>query len=231
MWEQLEERVLFDAVIDQPFPNDLDGDLTDAGALVSNVDNQSVDKEIERLSKGAETLDPGEIAFVDTAVEDLDTLLQELDDIENLEIVFLDPTKDGLRQIADHLDGREQITAIHILSHGDDGEINLGNSVIGGDQLESQYGDVLAQIGRALSDDGDILIYGCNFGQGDAGREAAAALATATGADVAASDDLTGASKLGGDWESGSCAGDDRDASLRDRRLPRRSGHGHFAFG
>ena len=48
---------------------------------------------------------------------------------------------------------------------------------------------------------GDLLIYGCHFGAGTTGRLAVQALARATGADVAASDDLTGNAALGGDWD------------------------------
>ena len=46
-----------------------------------------------------------------------------------------------------------------------------------------------------------ILIYGCSFGAGRAGRAAVRALARATGADIAASDDPTGSAAFGGDWD------------------------------
>ncbi|NJN49429.1 MAG: DUF4347 domain-containing protein, partial [Alkalinema sp. RL_2_19] len=52
-----------------------------------------------------------------------------------------------------------------------------------------------------LSENADILIYGCNFAQGESGERAADTLAQLTGADIAASDDLTGATDLGGDAE------------------------------
>ena len=47
----------------------------------------------------------------------------------------------------------------------------------------------------------DFLIYGCNYGEGETGQAAAARLAQLTGADVAASSDLTGSTALGGDWD------------------------------
>ena len=53
----------------------------------------------------------------------------------------------------------------------------------------------------ALSDDADILVYGCNFAAGEKGAEAVMLLAGLTGADVAASEDLTGAARQGGDWD------------------------------
>ena len=55
-------------------------------------------------------------------------------------------------------------------------------------------------IGRALTDSGDILLYGCNVAAGDAGQSFIEALAQYTRADIAASTDLTGASSLRGDW-------------------------------
>lgn len=50
----------------------------------------------------------------------------------------------------------------------------------------------LAGIGAALSEHGDILLYGCNVAEGAMGLQFIDALAQATGADVAASTDTTG---------------------------------------
>jgi len=77
----------------------------------------------------------------------------------------------------------------------------LGDAVITQDELESDYSDAMAQIRGSLSEDADLLIYGCNFGEGDTGEDAVTTLSELTGADVAASDDLTGAADKGGDWD------------------------------
>ena len=47
---------------------------------------------------------------------------------------------------------------------------------------------------------GDILIYGCDVSEGSTGLQLIDSIAKATGADVAASRDLTGAARLGGNW-------------------------------
>ncbi len=47
---------------------------------------------------------------------------------------------------------------------------------------------------------GDLLLYRCDVAAGGAGHAFIDDLATATGADVAASTDLTGGASLGGDW-------------------------------
>ena len=62
------------------------------------------------------------------------------------------------------------------------------------------YNNQLQQWGNVLADNGDILIYGCNVATGD-GTDFVEQLSEITSADVAASDDLTGNSALGGNWE------------------------------
>ncbi len=55
-------------------------------------------------------------------------------------------------------------------------------------------------IGQALDDQGDVQIYGCEVGQGNAGRAFVGALAAALGAPVAAYSAPVGHADLGGDW-------------------------------
>ena len=52
-----------------------------------------------------------------------------------------------------------------------------------------------------MSGDADILVYGCDFAGGNAGELAVSTLAQITGADIAASHDITGNEQLGGDWD------------------------------
>jgi large repetitive protein len=54
---------------------------------------------------------------------------------------------------------------------------------------------------NSLSENGDILLYGCNVANDGTGQEFIDTLASITEADVAASDDVTGNSALGGDWD------------------------------
>jgi len=60
---------------------------------------------------------------------------------------------------------------------------------------------VLSTWSTLLQDDADILLFGCNVGEGELGYSFVKTLAELTGADVAASDDLTGHESHGGDWE------------------------------
>ncbi|WP_190275852.1 DUF4347 domain-containing protein [Thiorhodovibrio frisius] len=139
-----------------------------------------------------------EILFIDAAVPDAEQLASGVRD--GVEVVWLSSDQPALGQIAAHLTDRAGLGAIHIVSHGSAGTLNFAAGAVDVGSLRAE-GDALATIGGSLSDDGDILLYGCDLAADDAGLAFIDALAEATGADVAASDDRTGAADLGGDWD------------------------------
>ncbi|MGS5088300.1 DUF4347 domain-containing protein [Hydrogenophaga sp. A37] len=116
------------------------------------------------------------------------------------EVIVLNLDEDGINQIANALDGRSGIDAIHIVSHGDSGSLSLGSGAVTADAMAALHRDDLLAIGQALSPEGDILIYACDYGAGAEGEAALSQWADLTGADVAASTDATGHTELGGDW-------------------------------
>ncbi|MCA9052483.1 MAG: DUF4347 domain-containing protein [Planctomycetaceae bacterium] len=157
-----------------------------------------------------------EVLFIDSRVSDWQTLAAGAR--AGIAIHVLDQQTDGLTQIADYLESsgygdtqlstlNSQLTAIHIVSHGESGTLLLGSGEITSDEL-SAFSDQLAVIGESLTADGDILLYGCEVGEGARGSEFLQTLSTLTNADVAASTDLTGADFLGGDWELEAQQGD-----------------------
>ncbi|WP_255988624.1 Ig-like domain-containing protein [Chitinolyticbacter albus] len=152
-----------------------------------------------------------EIVFVDASVRDAQSLIDGI--APGVEVVLIQPGQNGLQLIADTLAGRSNINAIHILSHGDAGKIQLGGQWIDGTGLTANSG-LLTDIGSALSADGDILLYGCQVGTDGAGVDFIQSLASATGADVAASNDATGAARLGGDWALEATQGSIETATL-----------------
>ncbi|KAF0812133.1 hypothetical protein IGB42_03410 [Andreprevotia sp. IGB-42] len=142
--------------------------------------------------------EPGrQIVFVDGGLSNVQTLLNGIS--PNLEVIVIRPDQDGLQVIADTVAGRSDIDAIHIISHGEVGRIELGNSWIDSADVASHTG-LLGSIGQSLSQNGDILLYGCKVGADGKGADFINALAKATGADVAASTDNTGSTHLGGNW-------------------------------
>jgi hypothetical protein len=195
----LEPRIMFDASV---------GVVVQDAAAQTNADaakDSSSSNEAAKTQSYAATADTGskpasqrqELVFVDGQVNDTAQLLAGL--TGNAEVVILDPTKDGLQQMADYLKGREGLDAIHLLSHGADGTVQMGNVWLASNNL-AEHREVLVSIGAALKADGDLMLYGCKVGEGAKGQAFIDQLAAITGADVAASTDDTGAAALGGNW-------------------------------
>ena len=138
-----------------------------------------------------------EAAFIDTSVADWEVLAAGVP--EGIEVVLLDGQQDGVLQMAEWAKSHTGYDAIHILSHGSAGSIRLGTGDLNNSAF-NQYQNELSTIGNSLTADGDILVYGCHVANGEVGQEFIGKLAQATGADIAASDDLTGNSADAGDW-------------------------------
>ncbi|MCP4386790.1 MAG: DUF4347 domain-containing protein, partial [Gammaproteobacteria bacterium] len=108
--------------------------------------------------------------------------------------------KDGIEQISAVLQDRDDLDAIHIISHGSDGSVELGNTSLDANTLDENNLSI-AMWANAFAETGDILIYGCNLAESEVGQGLIDSLSDLTLTDVAASDDLTGHASLGGDWE------------------------------
>jgi Domain of unknown function (DUF4347)/Bacterial pre-peptidase C-terminal domain len=142
------------------------------------------------------------IAFVDPTVPDYQSLIQGIN--PGTQVVVLDANQDGVKQITDFLLKDALIggkySAVHIISHGSPGSIQIGSSHLGHDNIIN-YAGGLQQWQNALTADADILLYGCDVANLPASeKDFLQHLAELTGADVAASDNKTGSAALGGDW-------------------------------
>ncbi|MEO0496853.1 MAG: tandem-95 repeat protein, partial [Pseudomonadota bacterium] len=200
MGTPLEPRVLLDAALLETADSAFDAaaaiDFHDLPSVAPLTQEQSaaLGSVLLQTDAGAGLDVPSEIVFIDPGVGDIATLLDQIDPA--MEVIVLDSSKDGVQQIADILSTRENVGAVHIISHGSEGELELGNDVLTEASMSGLHADALDTIADALHEDGDILVYGCNFGSA-----AATTLSKITGADVAASSDLTGSSARGGDWD------------------------------
>ena len=147
-----------------------------------------------------------ELLVIDSTVPDFDELIEDLkSELESardthIEILVLDSRTDGIQAITDVLHAGSNWDAVHIVSHGAAGEVQLGGTVLSGESLLTHLGQ-LASWNDALNENADLLIYGCDVANGEFGEQFVEALQELTGADVAASDDLTGHESLGADWE------------------------------
>ena len=144
-----------------------------------------------------------ELVFIDARVPDSDALVRDITAQaaagRSIEVIRIGENEDGIAAITQALAGRTDVSAVHMIAHGSAGSTQLGDTPLDQDSLLLRAGEI-AGWGQALSADADMLLYGCNTGEGGAGQALVQGLAQLTGADVAASDDLTGFSGLGGNW-------------------------------
>lgn len=98
--------------------------------------------------------------FVDSSVKNYQSLVETAK--SDTKVVILDSTKDGVAQITEVLAQHQGVEAIEIISHGKEGTVRLGKGVLSKDSL-SEYSSQLQQWGEALSEEADILLYGCNW--------------------------------------------------------------------
>ena len=138
-----------------------------------------------------------EILFIDPRVANWQALAKGV--AKNVQIVLVDPNRDGLEQVTAALKGRSDLTAIQFLTYGQSGQIELGNAPVKTATLASHAGEV-ASWDDHLAANADIEFWGCDVGQGDNGLAFVDSVHALTGAQVGASTNATGAAQLGGDW-------------------------------
>ena len=154
------------------------------------------------LADSTDHLRSTELVFIDTTVSDyqqiIDALSQDLPQTD-----FIIHTLDSSQSI-EHVDAvladHTGLAGIHFITHGTDDTVRLGTTSLNSASLTAHQSS-LQTWWEALSNEGDILFYGCNFAATEDGQALVNAIAAATQADVAASDDWTGHESLNADWQ------------------------------
>jgi len=122
------------------------------------------------------------------------------DNSDQIVVYFIDAGENGIEKITENLATHKEVDAVHIISHGYAGAVNLGNSRLTNDNV-SKYKNDLVSWGESLDHEADILFYGCEVGANQDGMSLLSDISEITGADVAASDDDTGNALLDGDYD------------------------------
>ena len=196
--EPLEARILYSA--------DPASAVFDAMSGMVPVERRVVDAPVQQAclavaSDNVVSEPRHELVLVDTRVNNWQQLVNDIPrgDDRNVEVVLLDPGRDGIAQISERLAQEHGLDAVHIVSHAEPGALQIGATRL---DFETLLNDATA-VSRwrsALNDGADLLLYGCDLAATDEGRALVDALSRLTGADVAASIDATGGTKVGGDW-------------------------------
>lgn len=144
-----------------------------------------------------------EIIFIDSSLKEYEKLaeniIQEQELSSSVAIVFLESDYKFL-EMRGYLSNYKQLNAIHILSHGEDGKLFLGEEELSAENIIPNRSAIFP-IKDALVEGGDILLYGCEVAKTSKGEKLIEILSQMTGADVAASSNKTGASNKQGDWK------------------------------
>ena len=204
LFEAVEQRILFSAdglggmavELADPMPEEpaIEATLHENDALV----DQNLTAENDSLLSEQQLRT--ELVFIDPNVEGYETLMDDLlsnGHDRNFEIHMLDGN--GIDDISSALDGVDDVSAVHIIAHGTEGEIQIGNTSITNDSF-AEYQSAISSWSESLSEEADILFYGCDVAGSESGQQLLGRIADASGADIAASDDLTGHVDAGGDW-------------------------------
>ena len=191
LFERLEDRVLFDGVPDATF-------------ILPEAESATIQPAQVAGAQSAVPTAPRELIFIDGGVENSEQLVQSLlesNSSSQFEIFYLQSDQDGIEQISNRLNETDvPYDAVHILSHGEAGNVELGSSTLTSNNINRYMSD-LASWSNALTDDADILLYGCELAGNEEGQNLIQTISSVSGADVAASVDLTGDATAGGDWQ------------------------------
>ena len=138
-----------------------------------------------------------ELIVIDQAVPDKHLFYQQLK--PGVDIVEINTQQDGLQQLLNAMQQYRGLAALHIVSHAKPGSLQLGSSHITAENLQHRV-EVFSQINKTLRTGGDILLYGCELAADKAGEALLDIVKNRTHADIAASNNVTGSDKHGGDW-------------------------------
>jgi hypothetical protein len=198
-YRALEPRMVFDAAAIETAAHAIDGVHITAGAHNASESSTIMDVAAALAAATAPVGEPAHVfIFIDAGVGNT-TVLADAVSLQG-QIVILDQNRDGLTQIAEVLSHNSNVDAVYVVSHGQSGLLQLGSTQVTSSSIANEHAAALTTIRGSLAADADIFLFGCNVAGDAHGRAFVDALAEATGADIAASDDLTGDAALGGDW-------------------------------
>jgi len=137
----------------------------------------------ERLSKARSTVCDS-LVVIDAGVAQVSALVGDIASSQ-ADVLLLSAEQDGVAQITKALQGRSQLSSLHIVSHGTPGSLHLGNTELSFETL-GQYADAIANWSHHLKGQ-DILLYGCQVAKGAMGHLLLQQVQQLTGANIAAS--------------------------------------------
>ncbi|MBP0021761.1 MAG: CHAT domain-containing protein [Cyanobacteria bacterium SBLK] len=149
--------------------------------------------------------EPVNYVFIDAKIGDTQSLLYG--GKAGTVSVVVTPEESGIAKVTETLSQRTEVEAVHLVTEGNTGNFWLGKDFVSVENLD-RYREQLRSWGESLSGhegiersrNADILLYSCLTALGETGEAFINAIAAETGADVAASTDITGSANYNGNW-------------------------------
>lgn len=165
--------------------------------LFAPADDPSAEALLDALNDQAESGAGQNLLVIDIRVEGYQDILASLP--SNVQVRVVEQGESGLEAVGQALAAGAGFDSVHIVSHGVPGALTLGSDTIDKALLASRADQVQAWA-PYLTQEADILLYGCDIAQGRDGQAFIQELARLTSADIAASTDATGNAEKGGNW-------------------------------
>jgi filamentous hemagglutinin family protein len=115
------------------------------------------------------------------------------------QLILLNRSDSGIAKVSQVLAGKTDVKNLQFVSDGNAGQIWLGRDFITNDTLAS-YETQISNWKQALAPSADILFFTCNLAQTADGQLLLTRIGNLTNANIAASTDITGNARYGGNW-------------------------------
>ena len=169
--QQAEHRLVDNIFAIERLSANIASDVDSAGAVADLFPAPLDLQELAAVVHSAEDIHDNarqEVIFVDSAVDDYDSLLRSIESANSrteFSVIVLNSDTDGVQQISAALAELSNVDAVHLIAHGDQGAIRLGNTDLNAGTLDNYLQEVASWRG-ALDIDADFLIYGCDVTSG-----------------------------------------------------------------
>ena len=226
----LEPRILYSAspvpieLVDvaQQDPHTIDATLDLISEAIDSIDDANSDSTAEKVDFGSlnstveHRLDFNQqfaLVIIDKSIDGYELMLEDILSQQQASTVvrFIDSSVDGFHELGRHLGNGvaqgKSWSSVHVVAHGDEGQLQLGSATVDINSID-EYSEEITSWRDMLGQSADILLYGCNLAGSDEGQDLVERISRLSGADVAASDDVTGHEDFGGNWELEYTAGE-----------------------
>ncbi len=139
-----------------------------------------------------------ELVIIDAAVPNKHLFFQHLK--AGTDVVEINSSESGFKQLESTLNKYKNLSALHLISHADDGVLYFGDSQITQQALSEKI-TLLSTMNHALTANADVLFYGCDLAKTEKGNALLDFISQQANVDVAASNNPTGSALQGGDWQ------------------------------